>query len=169
MQLSNWICTSATVISHYVLMCHCVWLNILTVDMYLRFRSHEHSLTMPDTTWKDIKGYLMIGWGLPLIEVAIFLLLDNIQRIPKTFKIEYGNGECWMKPRGTDHVMFYVTFMAKVCINVIFFTLICIHLYKGFKRRDKLIPDRKSHFGTYVKLFIMTGVNYVLLFCFLIR
>ena len=116
------------------------------------------------SNWKDIKKHILVGWGSPGLLIGAAILLDYFGDIPNRFKPQYNQHVCWIQPRGLEHVIFYVPLLILVGINITFFLLIALYLRRAFSNRNQLITEQRNNFRTYIKLFLMMGVNYTLLF-----
>ena len=162
--LSSWICVIFSVFDHYIILSQFVWLIILANDIRQRMLNSKNINPIDGTSWMDIRSQLIFGWGTSLIFPLIGILLQYSGEIQDKYKPRYGEKSCCFQPENIEQLIFYVPLFLAIIINIALFVLICIGLRKAFKTRDELISGHRPYIWTYMKLSLLMGMNYVLVF-----
>ena len=94
-------------------------MNNIAFDTWSVFRSSSSVMSHAEGG-KSLTGFLLYGWGLPLMIVAVSYGLDYAN-IDSTFQPRYDEGFCWISETNAL-IVFYIAPIA-VCLiaNIVFY------------------------------------------------
>ena len=161
-------CAIVAILENYLFLTSFVWMAILSLDMYNNLRTLKNpkqKVAINETNLKkfrDIAIETAIGWGATLPVTIIGITLDNVDSIDEKFKQNFGKSICFAEPIGIEHFPYYAATFITFVIDVVVFIRTALFLRKAFDKRRQLTLKNRHNYGSYVKLLVIMGINYIL-------
>ncbi|XP_046390057.1 G-protein coupled receptor Mth2-like [Ischnura elegans] len=146
------------------------WLNIICYDIYSTFRRvGPLKMMRPAKEMKRMLLYSLYAWGVPLCILIISVALELVPGLPLgTIKPDFRVNICWFYTDVAAVLFFLGVTSLLLGINVVFFILTAIKIYKLkketaiLKNREsvmemEVVKQNKQRFDMYVKLLLMMG------------
>ena len=163
------ICKAIAILEYYTLLTTFVWMAVLSLDMYRTLRTMTISSAatvtnkkMTSEQFREIAIESVIGWGAMLPSSALAVGLDHVDSIDSVFKMKFGHTLCLSLAINIEQSPYFATAFVTFLFNALMFVLTALHLRKAFNTRRRLTLTKRCYYVTYVRLFIIMGVHYVL-------
>ena len=164
------ICKTIAILEYYTLLTTFVWMAVLSLDMYRTLRTMTispaaatvTSKKMTSEQFREIAIESVIGWGAMLPSSALAIGLDHVDSIDSAFKMKFGYTLCLSLAIDIEQSPYFAMAFVTFLFNALMFVLTALHLRKAFNTRRKLTLTKRCYYVTYVRLFIIMGVHYVL-------
>ncbi|XP_067412571.1 adhesion G-protein coupled receptor G2 [Emydura macquarii macquarii] len=135
------LCITVAVLLHYFLLVSFTWMGLEAFHMYLALVKVFNTYVR-----KYILKFCIVGWGVPLVVVAIVLAITpNNYGLGSYGKFPNGSPDefCWIK----NNIVFYITVVGYFCmiflLNVSMFIVVLIQLCR-IKKKKQLGTQRKT-------------------------
>ena len=161
-------CSAVAVLESYLIMTTFVWMTILSLDMYRAIKTLKSptiTATNKQTKWqkcRDTGVESAIGWGAVLPFTALAVAMDHVDGVDDQFRLNFGKTVCFAEPAGFEHFAYFAPLFVTSAINVVVFIRTALFLRKAFDKRRQLTLTKRYHYASYVKLFVIMGINYSL-------
>ncbi|XP_011171921.2 G-protein coupled receptor Mth2 [Solenopsis invicta] len=142
------------------------WLNVICFDIWWTFRKLRPCRTNIKQRKKKFVRYSIYAWGVPLIFIVIYFIMDHVDKIPENWIWpEICGKKFWFNNVEAKPKYFYVFIVAIVISNSYLFihTTVSI-MYQNMqiahqlKMSDSEYYNRnKLRFKTFLRLFMMMG------------
>ena len=153
-------CIFSAVVLYYGFLATFIWMNVIALDTWWTFRPSAAFVPSGDrnqSLWK----HTLIGWGFPLVCVAITIGVDH-SNAKMTFRPDFGGLRCWFTQRIALLTYFGLPIGISIMLNICFYILTSWNLHKAFKDKiSRKTNQNEHHFLVYVRLFILMGFTWI--------
>ena len=152
-------CAINAVLLHYTFLARFVWMTIISIHLASTLVKPFHFSNKRHAEWKILVAFIIIGWCLPLLIVALCIVLN----FSPNHLVGYGNdGRCWI----TDQRAFIGAFVAPVSvsifINLLCFTAATIAICRAkIRGNGGIVRNYASNLRTFAALSSLMGVTWI--------
>ncbi len=156
------VCIGAAAVLAYGFLAAFVWMNVIAVDTWLVFKASS-AFSRAEEMGKSFILYLCIGWGLPVLLVAVSIITHFVDSVNVNFSPQFGGSRCWYTQRYAMLLYFGVPIAISILLNTGIYIHTSVNLHRAFKNRVAAANADKyqQNFGVYVRLFVLMGITWV--------
>ncbi|XP_072046511.1 uncharacterized protein [Amphiura filiformis] len=141
--LSDTHCVIFGAITHYYWLATFTWTTILGAILL-----HKFALNYTDTSDVGLTSRLLqqlLGWGLPLLIVALSVILHFCECLPPSLAVQvYDNTTCWLRVGNVNLLAFGIPVCLCLVTNIIMVTFTLIQLRKARQRSNVMQQKSKN-------------------------
>ena len=153
-------CIFSAVALYYSFLASFTWMNVIAVDTWIAFRSSA-AFIRPEEKIKSLWRHVLIGWGFPLVFVAIAIGVEYSDA-KITYRPNFGGLRCWFTQRIALLTYFGLPIAISIMLNICFYLLTSLNLRKAFKdKKSRKTQQNEQHFIVYVKLLVLMGFTWI--------
>ena len=152
-------CAINAVLLHYTFLARFVWMTIISIHLTSFLVKPFHFSNKKHSEWKTLVAFIITGWCLPLLIVALCIVLN----FSPNHLIGYGkDGRCWI----TDQRAFIGAFVApmsvSIFINLVCFTAATIAIcHAKIRGNGGIVRNYSSNLRTFAALSSLMGVTWI--------
>ena len=153
-------CLALAILLHYFLLTQ---FTIMPCVILETFRSFYQSgkLKKDAQNYKHgiLTGYLIFGWGGPLVIVLLSIILDFVT----TDLVQYGEGlECWMNHELSAMFLIDIPIFMSVIFNMVVFIGLLVLIIKAYKSHKRLTDSKGSFYIRFtLAIFATSGIFWI--------
>ena len=153
-------CLALAILLHYFLLTQ---FTIMPCVILETFRSFYQSgkLKRDAQNYKHgiLTGYLIFGWGGPLVIVLLSIILDFVT----TDLVQYGEGlECWMNHELSAMFLIDIPIYMSVIFNMVVFIGLLVLIIKAYKSHKRLTDSKGSFYIRFtLAIFTTSGIFWI--------
>ena len=153
-------CLALAILLHYFLLTQ---FTIMPCVILETFRSFYQSGKLKKDTqnYKHgiLTGYLIFGWGGPLVIVLLSIILDFVT----TDLVQYGEGlECWMNHELSAMFLIDIPIYMSVIFNMVVFIGLLVLIIKAYKSHKRLTDSKGSFYIRFtLAIFATSGIFWI--------
>ena len=153
-------CVVSAVVLCYGFLASFTWMNVIAVDTWFAFRPSA-AFVRPEEKVKSLWRHVLIGWGFPLVFVAIAIGVDY-SNVKITYRPNFGGLRCWFTQRIALLTYFGLPIAISIILNICFYILTSLNLRRAFKdKKSRKTQENEQHFIVYVRLFVLMGFTWI--------
>ncbi|ODM91561.1 G-protein coupled receptor Mth2 [Orchesella cincta] len=153
-------CMAISVGCHYFLITSELWLALLNFELWRTLRSTMHI----DPTSKRLKAfctYSLIGWGIPLILIALFVTVDEVYRDPLTYVVvpDYAMQSCSVAVWSRGYYVYTPKAIILFANGILI--ILTVKVIAGARKNASAMTTSKQHTYSatlFIKLFGIMGI-----------
>ena len=151
-------CVVSAVVLCYGFLASFTWMNVIAVNTWFAFRPSA-AFIRPEEKVKSLWRHVLIGWGFPLVFVAIAIGVDY-SNVKITYRPNFGGLRCWFTQRIALLTYFGLPIAISIILNICFYILTSLNLRRAFKdKKSRKTQENEQHFIVYVRLFVLMGFH----------
>ena len=153
-------CVVSAVVLCYGFLAAFTWMNVIAFDTWLAFRPSAAFVRSGEKV-KSLWRHMLIGWGFPLVFVAIAIGVDY-SNAKMTYRPNFGGLRCWFTQRIALMTYFGLPVAISIVLNIFFYVLTAMNLRRAFKdKKSRKTQQNEHHFLVYVRLFVLMGFTWI--------
>ncbi|XP_039292388.1 G-protein coupled receptor Mth2 isoform X2 [Nilaparvata lugens] len=166
--------------THYALLCHFFWLNVMSFDIWLTFRTNaeinwmrSERRILAKKESKRLKYYILYACGVPLLIVLITYLAQKLLPRENAINPRVGHIKCFIEQSTSKNIFYFYPLTVLAVLNIILYSCTAQKIFAETKKTKQLHGRRKNsrasarfmlekrRFTIYLKLFIAMGVSWI--------
>ncbi|CAB3261685.1 unnamed protein product [Arctia plantaginis] len=157
-------CICMTFIIYFSILAAFFWLNVMCYDLWSKLRSSQNMAHGFATSARlRFLSYSCYAFGLPTV-LTILLAALEFSNLPVHIKLlpHLRRQGCFLS--GTSKLLYLYTPILLACMANLIFFILTAKLLAHLKKQTQGVRKNKDsqRFALYIKLFIVTGINWVL-------
>ncbi|RZF37783.1 hypothetical protein LSTR_LSTR007145 [Laodelphax striatellus] len=174
------ICLLMGYTTHYALLCHFFWLNVMSFDIWLTFRTNaeinwmrSERRILAKKEAKRLKYYILYACGVPLLIVLLTYMAQILLPRENAINPRVGHIKCFIEQSTSKNVFYFYPLTVLAVLNIIMFSATAQKIFLETKKTKLLYGGRsnsralarlrleKRRFLIYLKLFVAMGVPWL--------
>ena len=153
-------CVVSAVVLCYGFLAAFTWMNVIAFDTWLAFRPSA-AFVQSGKKVKSLWRHMLVGWGFPLVFVAIAIGMDY-SNAKMTYKPNFGGLRCWFTQRIALMTYFGLPIAISIILNIYFYVLTALNFHRAFNdKKSRKTQQNEHHFLVYVRLFVLMGFTWI--------